>query len=48
MFNNTLQAEQTIAMRKRKFFFNKFSAINNALCQVFVVTAKIELVITDV
>jgi len=39
---NCLQAEQTIAIRKRKFL-NKFSVINNVLCQVFVVNAKKEL-----
>jgi len=32
-----LQAERTIAIRKRKFL-NKFSIIHNALCRVFVVT----------
>jgi len=37
-----LQAERTIAIRKRKFL-NKFSIIHNALCRVFVVTAKTEL-----
>ena len=38
-----LQAEQTIiAIRKRKFL-NKFSVVNNVLCQVFVVSAKKEL-----
>jgi len=37
-----LQAEQTIAIHNRKFL-NKFSAINSALCQVFVVNAKKEL-----
>ena len=30
---NCLQAEQTIAIRKRKFL-NKFSEIHNALCRV--------------
>ena len=39
---NCLQAEQTIAIRKRKFL-NKFSVINNVLCQIFVVNAKKEL-----
>jgi len=39
---NCLQAELTIAIRKRKFL-NKFIVINNALCQVFVVSAKKEL-----
>ena len=39
---NCLQAEQTIAIRKRKFL-NKFTAINNAVCQVFAVNAKTEL-----
>ena len=38
---NCLLAEQTIAIRKRKFL-NRFSVINNALCQVFVVNAKTE------
>jgi len=37
-----LQAERTIAIRKCKFL-NKFSIIHNALCRVFVVTAKTEL-----
>jgi len=37
-----LQAERTIAMRKCKFL-NKFSVIHNALCRVFVATAKTEL-----
>jgi len=37
-----LQAEQTIAIRKRKFS-NKFSVILYALCRVFVVNAKKEL-----
>ena len=37
-----LQAEQTIAIRKRKFL-NKFSVIHNALCRVFVAIAKTEL-----
>jgi len=37
-----LQAERTIAIRKRKFF-NKFSIIHNALYRVFVVTAKAKL-----
>jgi len=39
---NCLQAEQTIAIRKRKFL-NKFSVIHNALCRVFVAIAKTEL-----
>jgi len=39
---NCLQAEQTIAIRKREFL-NKFSVINNVLCQVSVVNAKKEL-----
>jgi len=39
---NCLQAEQTTAIRKRKFL-NKFSVINNVLCQVLVVNAKKEL-----
>ena len=38
MFNRP-QAEQTIAIRKRKFKKNKFSVINNLLCQIFVVSA---------
>ena len=37
-----LQAERTIAIRKRKFL-NKFSVTHNALCRVFVATAKTEL-----
>jgi len=37
-----LQAERTIAISKGKFL-NKFSVIHNALCRVFVVTAKTEL-----
>ena len=36
-----LQAEQTIAIRKRKFL-NKFGVINNVLCKIFVVNAKKE------
>jgi len=46
---NCLQAERTIAIRKRKFL-NKFSVINNALCQAFVVNAKtgLELCCRDV
>ena len=36
-----LQAERTIAIRKRKFL-NKFSVIHNALCRVFVAIAKTE------
>jgi len=43
---NCLQAEQTILIRKRKFL-NIFSVINNALCQVFFVNAKKELVYMD-
>ena len=39
---NCLQAEQTIAIRKSKFL-NKFSVVNNLMCQVFVVSAKKEL-----
>ena len=39
---NCLEAEQTIAIRKRKFL-NKFSAINKVLRHVFVVSAKKEL-----
>ena len=35
-----LQAERTIAIRKRKFL-NKFNVIHNALCRVFVAIAKI-------
>jgi len=37
-----LQAKRTIAIRKRKSL-HKFSIIHNALCSVFVVTAKTEL-----
>jgi len=37
-----LQAERTIAIRKRKFL-NNFSVTHNALCRVFVATAKTEL-----
>jgi len=37
-----LQAERTIAIRKRKFL-SKFSVIHNALCGVFVAIAKTEL-----
>jgi len=37
-----LQAERTIAIRKRKFL-NKFSVTHNALCRVFVVIDKTEL-----
>ena len=37
-----LQAERTIAIRKRKFL-NKFSVIRNVLCRVFVAIAKTEL-----
>jgi len=37
-----LQAERTIAIRKRKFL-SKFSVIHNALCRVFVAIAKTEL-----
>ena len=37
-----LQAERTIAIRKRKFLY-KFSVIHNALCRVFVAVAKTEL-----
>ena len=37
-----LQAERTIAIRKRKFLY-KFSVINNASCSVFVAIAKTEL-----
>jgi len=43
---NCLQAEQTIAIHKRKFL-NRFSVINNVLCQVFIVNAKKELVRMD-
>ena len=39
---NCLQAEQTIAIRKREFL-NKFGVINNVLCQVFIVNAEKEL-----
>jgi len=34
-----LQAERTIAIRKRKFF-KKFCVIHNALCRVFVAIAR--------
>ena len=37
-----LQAERSIAIRKRKFL-NKFSVIHNVLCRVFVAIAKTEL-----
>ena len=37
-----LQAERTIAIRKRKFL-NKYSVIHNALCRVCVAIAKTEL-----
>jgi len=37
-----LQAERTIAIRKRKFL-NKFCVIRNALCRVFVAIDKNEL-----
>jgi len=37
-----LQAERTIAIRKRKFL-NKFSVLHNAVCRVFVAIAKTEL-----
>jgi len=37
-----LQAERTIAICKRKFL-NKSSVMHNALCRVFIVTAKAEL-----
>ena len=37
-----VQAERTIAIRKRKFL-NKFSVIRNALCRVLVAVAKTEL-----
>ena len=37
-----LQAELTIAIRKRKFL-NKFGVIRNVLCRVFVAIAKTEL-----
>jgi len=37
-----LQAERTIAIRKREFL-NKFCVIHNALCRAFVVIAKTEL-----
>ena len=39
---NCLQAEQTIAIRKRNLL-NKFIVISNVSCQVFVVNAKKEL-----
>jgi len=37
-----LQAERTIAIRKRKFLY-KYSVIRNAVCRVFVAIAKTEL-----
>jgi len=37
-----LQAERTIAIRKRRFL-NKFSVIHNALCRVFVAIAETEV-----
>ena len=37
-----LQAERTIAIRKRKFL-NKFGVIRSVLCRVFVAIAKTEL-----
>jgi len=37
-----LQAERTIAIRKRKFL-NKFCVIHDTLCWVFVAIAKTEL-----
>ena len=37
-----LQAERTIAIRKRKFL-NKFCVIQNTLCRIFVAIAKTEL-----
>jgi len=42
---NCLQAEQTIAIRKRKFLniFRNVNNVNNVLCQVFVVSANKEL-----
>jgi len=39
---NCLQAEQTIAIRKRRFL-NKYSVINNVLCHILVAYAKKEL-----
>jgi len=39
MFGCCLQAERTIAIRKRKFF-KKFCVIHNALCRVFVAIAR--------
>jgi len=38
-----LQAERTIAIRKRKFLKKKFTVTHNALCRVFVAIAKTEL-----
>ena len=40
---NCLEAEQKIVTRKRKCL-NKFRVINNVLCQLFVVSAKKEVV----
>ena len=42
---NCLLAEQTIAIRKRKFLniFRNVNNVNNVLCQVFVVSANKEL-----
>jgi len=42
---NCLQAEETIAIRKRKFLniFRNVNNVNNVLCQVFVVSANKEL-----
>jgi len=44
-FRNCLQAEETIAIRKRKFLniFRNVNNVNNVLCQVFVVSANKEL-----
>ena len=39
---NCLQAEQTTAIRKRRFL-NKYSVINNVLCHILVAYAKKEL-----
>jgi len=42
-----VQAERTIAIRKRKFL-NKFSVIPNALCRVFAAKTELESCGTDV
>jgi len=42
MFSYCIHGEQTTAIRQRKFW-NKFSVINNVVCQVFAVNANKEL-----